>query len=127
VVEFALLAPVLFALLFGILDFGRAVFTYNTITNAAREGARWGIVRDTDGTLVNDVKTQVANYAPVFALTTTVTCGGNASSDCVTTSPGPGDTLTVAVQSDYQPVVFIIGKYTGGVIHLKSTTVMVFQ
>ena len=39
-VEFALVVPVLILLLFGILDFGRAIYAYNTIADAARDGAR---------------------------------------------------------------------------------------
>jgi len=49
-VEYALVLPILLLLLLGIMEFGIAVFNYNTIANAAREGARYGIVhwRDTD-------------------------------------------------------------------------------
>jgi hypothetical protein len=39
-IEFALISPVLLLLLFGIIDIGRAVFYYDTLTHAAREGAR---------------------------------------------------------------------------------------
>src|SRR5215469_8933308 len=39
-VEFALLLPVLLFILFGIIDFGRALNAQITITQAAREGAR---------------------------------------------------------------------------------------
>ncbi len=43
-VEFALVLPLLVLLFFGIIEFGRVIFTYNTLANAAREGARFGIV-----------------------------------------------------------------------------------
>jgi Flp pilus assembly protein TadG len=43
-VEFAIIAPLLFALLFGIVDYGRLFFIYNNLTNAVREGARIGAV-----------------------------------------------------------------------------------
>ena len=39
-IEFALVSPVLLILLFGIIDIGRAIFYYDTINHAAREGAR---------------------------------------------------------------------------------------
>ncbi|HEY1419531.1 MAG TPA: TadE family protein [Candidatus Dormibacteraeota bacterium] len=39
-IEFALVSPVLLLLLFGIVDIGRAIFYYDTLTHAAREGAR---------------------------------------------------------------------------------------
>lgn len=42
IVEFALLAPVLFVLLFALVDFGRAFDASVVTTNAAREGARYG-------------------------------------------------------------------------------------
>jgi len=42
-IEFALVSPVLLLLLFGVIDIGRAIFYYNTINHAAREGARVAI------------------------------------------------------------------------------------
>src|SRR2546430_15916695 len=45
-VEFAVLAPIFFLLLLGTIDLGRAVYTYNAISNAAREGARAGVPFD---------------------------------------------------------------------------------
>ncbi|MDQ6876342.1 MAG: pilus assembly protein [Candidatus Dormibacteraeota bacterium] len=42
-IEFALISPVLLLLLFGIIDIGRAVFYYDTIGHAAREGARTAV------------------------------------------------------------------------------------
>jgi Flp pilus assembly protein TadG len=42
-IEFALISPVLLLLLFGIIDVGRAVFYYDTIAHAAREGARTAV------------------------------------------------------------------------------------
>lgn len=42
-IEFALISPVLLLLLFGIIDVGRAVFYYDTVGHAAREGARTAV------------------------------------------------------------------------------------
>jgi hypothetical protein len=42
--EFALVFPVVVLLLLAIFDMGRAVFIYNGLTNAAREGVRLAIV-----------------------------------------------------------------------------------
>lgn len=39
-VEFALIFPVIILLIAGFFEIGRAVFSYNTIANAARQGAR---------------------------------------------------------------------------------------
>jgi len=43
-VEFALVAPFLFLLLFGVIEFGRFVYYTETLNSAAREGARYAIV-----------------------------------------------------------------------------------
>ena len=42
VVEFALLAPVFLLLVFGIIDFGHALYMQQMASNASREGARYG-------------------------------------------------------------------------------------
>jgi Flp pilus assembly protein TadG len=39
-VEFAVVIPVILLLFLGIFDFGRAIYAFNTVANAAREGAR---------------------------------------------------------------------------------------
>jgi Flp pilus assembly protein TadG len=39
-VEFALVFPIIVLLVMGFMEIGRAVFAYNTIANAARQGAR---------------------------------------------------------------------------------------
>ena len=43
-VEFALVAPIFFLILFSIIEFGRYVFTVQILNEAAREGARYAIV-----------------------------------------------------------------------------------
>src|SRR5947208_1304045 len=43
-VEFAMVAPIFFVLLFGIIEGGRFIFYYETLNNATREGARYAIV-----------------------------------------------------------------------------------
>lgn len=46
-VEFALVAPLLLILLFGMLDFGRAFNYWIDSTHLANEGARWAVVNST--------------------------------------------------------------------------------
>jgi len=43
-VEFALVAPLCFLLIFAVIDFGRYVYYVQILNNAAREGARYAIV-----------------------------------------------------------------------------------
>ena len=58
--EFAIVAPVLTLMLFGIVDFGRAVYYYVTINHAANEGARVA-VRDS---VYTDPATNLPRYLP---------------------------------------------------------------
>jgi Flp pilus assembly protein TadG len=50
-VEMALILPILLLVILGLIEFGRAFFYYTMVSNAAREGARYGIVhpKDLDG------------------------------------------------------------------------------
>ena len=41
--EFALVAPILLLLFFGVIDFGRVIYIYGTLVQAANEGARTSI------------------------------------------------------------------------------------
>lgn len=43
--ETAIIMTVLLAMMFGIIDFGRALYTYSFVAQLARQGARWAIVR----------------------------------------------------------------------------------
>ena len=43
--EFALLTPLLFALLFGAIEFGYAFYTYNNLAKAVRSGVRYASMR----------------------------------------------------------------------------------
>lgn len=59
-VETALILPILLLIVIGLFDVGRAVFAYNTATNAAREAARLAIVNQD----VGRVQQRAANLAP---------------------------------------------------------------
>ncbi len=47
-VEFALVFPLFFFMVTGLLDLGRAVFAYTTMNTAVREGTRFAIVQFKD-------------------------------------------------------------------------------
>jgi Flp pilus assembly protein TadG len=49
-VEFAILLPVFLLLVFGICDFGHAYYMKQLVTNASREGARYGVRYTTNPT-----------------------------------------------------------------------------
>lgn len=52
VVEFALVALVFFTVLIGIMEFGRWLFTLNSVAEATRWGARIAVVCDVDDSII---------------------------------------------------------------------------
>ncbi len=48
-VEFAIISLAFFTIVVGIFDFGRAILYYNMLSNAAREGARYGVIWERNG------------------------------------------------------------------------------
>ena len=61
-VEFALLLPVLMLILFGIIEFGMALYRQAILTNASREGARLGIVQSVPAITNGQINTAIDNY-----------------------------------------------------------------
>lgn len=64
IVEFALLAPLFFLLVFGIIEGGRLLWTFHTVSNAAKEGARYVTVRGAGSSLPDHQPTneQIKSY-----------------------------------------------------------------
>lgn len=60
--EFALLLPVLLMILFGIIEFGMIMYSREVVTNAAREGARAGIVQGPPKRTVGEIVAIANNY-----------------------------------------------------------------
>ncbi|MFO7820344.1 MAG: TadE/TadG family type IV pilus assembly protein [Halanaerobacter sp.] len=58
-VELALVLPVLLLILFGIVEFGRIFHAYLVIANAARTGARAGVIKNDDSQIVSAVEDAV--------------------------------------------------------------------
>lgn len=50
-VEFALIGPIFFMLVFGIIEGGRLIWTNHTVSNATKEGARYTTVRGSGSNL----------------------------------------------------------------------------
>jgi hypothetical protein len=61
-IEFALVSPVLLLLVFGIIDIGRAVFYYDTLNHAVREGARIAVKASNQLPTNADVATVVTSH-----------------------------------------------------------------
>jgi Flp pilus assembly protein TadG len=107
--EFALVLPILFLLIAGIIEFGRGWNIKQAVTDASREGARYAVVQITDPALfvcpdsvLSKVKQRLAlANIDTTAATTTVTL--TPSANCQGT-PGylAGADMTVNVTTQYR-------------------------
>lgn len=64
-VELAIVSPVMFAMLFGIIEFGWMFTVQHTMVNAAREGARLGVLQ---GTTVEEIEIEATAYLAPMGL-----------------------------------------------------------
>lgn len=81
-VEFALVAVILFTLLFGITEFGRVLFMMNTTTEATRLGARLAVVCDKDAPVVTARMTALAGFLNPSNINVTYIPGGCSVNTC---------------------------------------------
>lgn len=68
-VEFAIVLPLLLIILFGIIEFGLLMYNKQVLTNAAREGARYGVVVKANNYLDSDVIGRVKDYSGEHLIT----------------------------------------------------------
>lgn len=61
-VEFALIAPIVFLLLFGIVEFGLALWRKQVLTSAVREAARQGVVATNPRKTIGQIQGVVGKY-----------------------------------------------------------------
>ena len=70
-VEFALLLPVLLLLIFGVIDFGRAINAQITLTQAAREGVRLAALGYSTAAVTTRAQSAATGLSPVPTVTVT--------------------------------------------------------
>jgi Flp pilus assembly protein TadG len=132
-VEFALLATVLILIVSGILDFGHAWYIQQVLTNASREGARYGVAFSVDGkaarippsNLSPTIKDYVVNnyisQTSLASLNPIVTVSG---AGYATGTKGQPVQVTVSVTKKW----FILGKFISNLpTNLGATTVMLCE
>jgi Flp pilus assembly protein TadG len=105
-VEFALIAPLLFLLMLGMVELGRAVMVMQIVTNAAREGARFAVI---DGPASSPTTAAVVqNYVATYL----TSAGLPSSAATILVDPEPssatdGTQVTVTVSIPYSAVSWI--------------------
>jgi len=152
-VEFSLLAPLFFILLFALVDFGRAVYFYVGISHGAREAARFAVARENGGSTDLTLRQQ----ARLDLFSVPLDSGTSCSPDLcpIPTPPVPNRTyvvispnydqrlalegnvatpgvtthypVTVTLTFYFQPVTPIISQLVGNRITLTSQTTMVTE
>lgn len=106
--EFALLLPVFLMILFGTIEFGMLMYGREIVTNAAREGARAGIVIGPNKPTAGTITSIANNY---------LTGTGINPADVTFTPTGAGGanpaTLTVAATYNYNFLIPYIPAVVG--------------
>lgn len=138
-VEFAISATAVLLLVFGIFEFGRVMYMYHTVSNAARLGARWAIVRGSGCSLLDhcnatssDIQSWVQSQVPVIDSNTLgvtaawSTASTDPSVDCSVTDPtgnnSQGHLVCVTVSYPFNFAIPFVGR-TG--LTISSTSKMV--
>lgn len=68
-VEFAIVILLFITIIFGIIEFGLLMYNQHIVTNASREGARYGIVYSfPDRINANDIKATVTSYGSQYII-----------------------------------------------------------
>jgi Flp pilus assembly protein TadG len=110
VIEFAVVAVVLFPLLFSLLEYCRYVFVRQLLENAAREGARYAVVHTYDNTTAQIQAIVVARMAGQENNVSGFTIQVYRSDPDTGVYLGPwtdakfGETITVQITGNYLPL-----------------------
>lgn len=134
VVEFAIVAPMLIALVIGAIDFSRALNYYNNLTQLAAQGARAASVnRNPDGSAVGTAPSPcnapaLANYsiqcetAKIYPTTNELK---NGITVCIPSLPaGAGQPVTVRASFNFKFFTLPLGLRLGTVTLSASSTQM---
>jgi Flp pilus assembly protein TadG len=107
-----------FAVVFGTIQFGLAVWQYNMVSDLAQEGARWASVRGSSSTApatAAALQTYVQSRSPGFTVTVAATPANPSAAS-------PGTAIAVQVVSSFTPVTNLIPNAT---LNLTSTARMI--
>ncbi len=120
-VEFALVIPIFLLIMVAIFDLGRAVFAYNSVTNAAREGARFAAVNQSSALIIQHAinQTQIAETAGPNVTVTFRSSTPNADyrTNAVCTTLDLDCVAVVTYQTTFRPITPLIANilFSGGV------------
>jgi len=110
-VEFALVAPLFFLLVFGITDFGRLFFVQETLQFALREAGRYAVTGQKLST-TNRVQS-IINVAKTAAPGLDVSNIKIISGGVTNYAGGPRETVTISLSTGLRLITPMIGRYFG--------------
>lgn len=119
IVEAALVLPIFFMVVLGIVEFGRAFMVIQLVQNGAREGCRKAVTGGySNTTIINEIKSDLTaagiNSANVtVTITVTVEPGNPAVSNNDVTAATTKDLVKVVVTVPFNKVALIPGNYMG--------------
>lgn len=133
IVEFALILPLFLALVFAVIDAGRAVALWTVMSNAARDGARYAATHGIDpstsqctpSSLDTAAMTQVALHSAgplAGSMTVAVVDPASGATSCSTDSSTGNAYYTVRVTASFQPITTLV--FGGGPISLSAQSRM---
>ena len=126
-VEYSVVFIVFMTMLLGIADFSRALYAYHFVSNAAREGARYAMVRGCTP-VVATVCPAAATNSDIQTYLRNVPTGIDSSQLTTTTTWTPDHKAgsTVQVEVDY-PFNFFSPLVSTSTLNLKSTSEMIIS
>ena len=122
-VEFALMVPLFALLLFGLLDFGRVIYTQNTLAQAAREAARVAALEPAaNSTKYDAIRAAARNAAPGVSLVNGNIVGSGCSDCFYPVGAVSGGTVFVTVSSTVTLATPLLAQVLGGSFNVQSTS-----
>ena len=130
-VEFAIASTVTLTLIFGIVDYGRGLYTDHLVSYAARAGSRYAIVRGSACAVAGcpatsaSIQTYVRGLAPgVDTASMTVTTTWPGGNGCAAGANDPGCPVTVTVTYPFKFIVKLMPSFT---MQMTSASTMVIS
>jgi Flp pilus assembly protein TadG len=120
VLEFGLVVLVFYAFVFGVMDFGRALYSYHFVSHAAREATRYAIVHGSesaDPATATDIAEYVKSITPNGIDPKAITVSTTWSPDNT-----PGSNVKIQVQDNFH---FIMPLLLTTNMNLSSASQMV--
>lgn len=107
--EFGLVVVVFFMFVFGVMDFGRALYTYHFVSNAACQATRYAIVRgssSTDPVTATDIQNYVKSITPEG-----IDPNGLKVSTTWSPNDSPGSSVHVQVSDNFKFMTPVLDSY----------------